>query len=146
MNVSTIIYLVGYSYVSLKSNGPPFCLLSTWVTTGVQEAFDQAREAELTTQAKLMASYLDIDSYHTQHCNAQSELIFLQKDYARPKLRQNGRLKLVAALSPSADTTTDLSSPPRPTLPPLLPEEVHRYKEYMNAESTNDRSDSNASW
>ncbi|KAG1869703.1 hypothetical protein C8R48DRAFT_771091 [Suillus tomentosus] len=148
---------------SVKFNGPPFCLLSTWITTGVQEAFDEARKVELTTQARLMASYLDIDGYHTHHRNAQSELIFLRAKLCRAQAEaeacalaienapasnysDSGGLTLISALSSNANTIAEFSSPPRPTLPPLLPEEVRRYKEYMNAESTDDRSDSNVSW
>jgi hypothetical protein len=81
MSVSLSILLASLT-VSLKSNGPPFRLLSTWVTIDAQAAFDEARKVELTTQARL-ASYLDINGYHTQHHNAQSELIFLRAKLCR---------------------------------------------------------------
>ncbi|KAG1907210.1 uncharacterized protein F5891DRAFT_1181504 [Suillus fuscotomentosus] len=218
LNSSTLSAVEQFTYTpleqqtlfSVKFNGPPFCLLSTWITTGVQETFDEARKVELTTQARLMASYLDIDGYHTHHHNAQSELIFLQAKLCRAQAEaeacalaienapasnysDSGGLTLLQSLqgletpsackplsslasasvrnfrssveadlglsarditvvivavrsSQSARDYRQFSSPPRPTLPPLLPEEVRCYKEYMNAESTDDRSDSNVLW
>ncbi|KAG1890188.1 hypothetical protein F4604DRAFT_1914731 [Suillus subluteus] len=131
---------------TVKFNDPPFRLLSTWVTTSVQEAFNEARKVELATQARLMASYLDIDGYHTHHRNAQLELIFLRAKLCRAQAEAEACALAIENAPASNYSDSELPSPPRPTLPPLLPEEVHLYKEYMNDESSDDCSASNASW
>ncbi|KAG0701243.1 hypothetical protein DFH29DRAFT_876057 [Suillus ampliporus] len=62
-----------------------FRLCSTWVTLCIQEAFDEAHKVELNTQAALMATYLDIERYHSHHHNAKSELLYLWAKMLRAK-------------------------------------------------------------
>ncbi|KAG2128746.1 hypothetical protein DEU56DRAFT_915419 [Suillus clintonianus] len=64
---------------------PSFRLCSTWVTLCVHEAFDEARKVELSTEAGLMATYLDIERYYSHHRNAKSELLYLRAKMLRAK-------------------------------------------------------------
>ncbi|KAG1879050.1 hypothetical protein F4604DRAFT_1923197 [Suillus subluteus] len=54
-----------------------FCLLSMWVPPGIQNALNEAHKAELSAQAVLMATYLDINGYNSHQCNTNSELLYL---------------------------------------------------------------------
>jgi hypothetical protein len=62
---------------SLKSVDPSFCLLSTWVPPSVQDTLNEAHKAELSAQAGLITTYLDIDSYNFHQRNTDSELLYL---------------------------------------------------------------------
>ncbi|KAG1787246.1 uncharacterized protein HD556DRAFT_1448889 [Suillus plorans] len=74
-----LVHLEQRTLVTINSDDPSFSLQSTWVTICLQEA----RKVELSTQAGLMATYLDVGGYHTHHRNAQSELIFLRAKMCR---------------------------------------------------------------
>jgi hypothetical protein len=79
VNVRTIIDILCLTVltVSFKSTDPSFCLSSTWVPPGVQDALNDTRKLELSAQAGLMAMYLDIDGYNSHQRNADSELLYL---------------------------------------------------------------------
>ncbi|KAG0707429.1 hypothetical protein DFH29DRAFT_871457 [Suillus ampliporus] len=77
--------LLPNDFTPSPSIGPSFRLMSTWVPTEVQEAFDQACKVELSTQVGLMTMYLDIEGYHSHQRNAKSELIFLRAKLCRTK-------------------------------------------------------------
>ncbi|KAG1852161.1 hypothetical protein F4604DRAFT_1933726 [Suillus subluteus] len=131
---------------SLKSNGPSFSLQSTWVTTCIQDAFDEARKVELSTQAGLMASYLDVGGCHTHHCNAQSELTFLRAKMCRAKAEAEVYTLALENSPISTYSDSDSSSSTRPTLPQHLSEEVRRYMECIDVESVNSCSDVDDLW
>ncbi|KAG1730153.1 uncharacterized protein EDB91DRAFT_1252806 [Suillus paluster] len=65
--------------------GPSIPLLSIWVTPDVQKAFDEARGAELTSQAGLIPVYLDINSDHIPQRNMLSEVHLLQVNTRRAR-------------------------------------------------------------
>jgi hypothetical protein len=75
-NVIVLLFLVVLT-VSLKFIDPSFCLSSTWVPPGVQDALNEARKAELSAQAGLMAMYLDLEGYNSHQRNTNSELVYL---------------------------------------------------------------------
>jgi len=62
----------------MKCIGSSFPLISTWVTTDIQEAFDEACQAELTSQAGLMARCPDIKGNRAYQRNIASELLILR--------------------------------------------------------------------
>ncbi|KAG1856446.1 hypothetical protein F4604DRAFT_1931876 [Suillus subluteus] len=132
--------------VTVNSNGPSFSLQSTWVTTCIQDAFDEAHKVELSTQVGLMASYLDVGGCHTHHRNAQSELTFLQSKMCRAKAEAEFYTLALENSPISTYSDSDSSSSTRPTLPQHLPEEVRCYMECIDVESVNSRSDVDDLW
>ncbi|KAG1851135.1 hypothetical protein F4604DRAFT_1934145 [Suillus subluteus] len=130
----------------VTSNGPSFSLQSTWVTACVQDAFDEARKVELSTQAGLMASYLDVGGCHTHHRNAQSELTFLRSKMCCAKAEAEVYTLALENSPISTYSDSDSSSSTRPTLPQHLPEEVRHYMECVDVESVNSRSDVDDLW
>ncbi|KAG1779656.1 hypothetical protein EV702DRAFT_1043575 [Suillus placidus] len=56
----------------------PLPMLSTWVGTGIQEAFYDAFHAEHTCQAGLMSHSLTVDGEHVYQRNIGLELLILQ--------------------------------------------------------------------
>ncbi|KIK44334.1 hypothetical protein CY34DRAFT_11105 [Suillus luteus UH-Slu-Lm8-n1] len=60
--------------VVVHSIGASFHLSSTWVPPGVQEALDKACHVELHSQAELVATYLDVEGYHSHQRNPELEL------------------------------------------------------------------------
>ncbi|KAG1886925.1 uncharacterized protein F5891DRAFT_988541 [Suillus fuscotomentosus] len=136
----------------LKSIDPSFCLLSTWVPPEVQDTLNEARKNELSAQAALMATYLDIDGYNSHQRNTDSELLYLRAKMHRAKAEvevyelaienapasnsPDGGVPVFSSHANAPATSSSL----RPNLPPLLPEDVCRYKEYINAESLGDGS------
>ncbi|KAG1875743.1 hypothetical protein F4604DRAFT_1680629 [Suillus subluteus] len=137
-----LVHLEERTLVTVNSNDPLFSLQSTWVTMCLQEAFQEARKVELSTQAGLMSTYLDVGGYHTHHCSAQLELIFLGA-----KMRHAQAEAAVYALAlenfpASTYSDSDSDSSPRPTLPQHLPEEVCCYMDYIDAKSIDSRADS----
>ncbi|KAG1804829.1 uncharacterized protein HD556DRAFT_1436997 [Suillus plorans] len=129
---------------------PSFRLSSTWVTLCVQEAFNEARKVELNTQAGLMVTYLDIERYHSHHCNVDSELLCLRAKMLRAKAEVELFELALENVCVSNYTDNVLSSnfhavaaSSRPTsFQTVLPEQVHIYKEHIPAGSINGRSDS----
>ncbi|KAG2124458.1 hypothetical protein DEU56DRAFT_759708 [Suillus clintonianus] len=111
---------------------PSFRLCSTWVTLCVHEAFDEARKVELSTEAGLMATYLDIERYYSHHRNAKSELLYLRAKMLRAK----------AEVEVFALAIENASSPHSTYFQSVLPEQVHICKERTFAGSINDRTDS----
>lgn len=126
--------------VIVNSIDPSFCLLSTWVPPGVQDALNEARKAELSAQAGLMATYLDIDGYNSHQRNTDLELLYLRAKMHRAKAEVEVYELAIenAPASNSPDSASSSASSSRLNLPPLLPEGVCRYKEYINAESLDD--------
>lgn len=126
-----------------------FHLCSTWGTLCVQEAFNEARKVE-NTQAGLMATYLDIECYHSHHHNADSELLCLWAKMLHAKAEVE--LFELALKNACASNYTDsvlssnfhaVAASSRPTLfQTVLPEQVHIYKEHIPAGSINGHSDS----
>ncbi|KAG2129751.1 hypothetical protein DEU56DRAFT_758036 [Suillus clintonianus] len=140
----SLLHLEKRTLVTVNSDDPSFSLQSTWVTICLQEAFQEARKVELSTQARLMSMYLDVEGYHTHHRNAHSELIFLR---AKMRRAQAEAAVYTLALENSPASTysdSDSDSSPRPVLPQHPPEEVHRYMECMDVESINSRTDSDS--
>lgn len=82
-----IVYtaLLGCAYCMLKPIDPSFCLSSTWVPFDVQDSLNKARKAESSTQAGLVATYLDIDGYNSHQRNTDSELLYLRAKMHRAK-------------------------------------------------------------
>ncbi|KAG1783339.1 hypothetical protein EV702DRAFT_1041027 [Suillus placidus] len=149
VNVRTIIDILCLAVltVSFKSTDPSFCLLSTWVPPDVQDALNDTRKSELSTQAGLMTMYLDIDGYNSHQCNIDSELLYLWARMHRAKA-EVALYKLAIENAPASnfpDNVSDAlaassSSSSRPNPTPHLPEDFSRYKEYINAESLDDGS------
>ncbi|KAG2029656.1 hypothetical protein BDR03DRAFT_987617 [Suillus americanus] len=130
---------------------PSFCLSSTWVPPGVQDALNEARKAELSAQAGLMVMYLDLEGYNSHQRNTNSELVYLRARMHHAKAEvEVYELAIENALAsnfpdndihaPAASSSSSSSSSSRPNIPPLLPEDVCRYKDYINAESMEDSS------
>ncbi|KAG1803635.1 uncharacterized protein HD556DRAFT_1437395 [Suillus plorans] len=134
------VHLEPRMLVTVNSDGPSFSLQSTWITTCLQEALQEARKIELSTQAGLIAAYLDVGGSHTCHRNAQSELIFLRAKMRRAQAE--AAVYTLALENSPVSTYSDSDSSPRPILPQHLPEEVRRYMECMDAESIDSRADS----
>ncbi|KAG0694139.1 hypothetical protein DFH29DRAFT_1006596 [Suillus ampliporus] len=127
--------------VIVNSIDPSFCLLSTWVPPGVQDTLNEARKAELSAQAGLMTTYLDIDGYNSHQRNTDSELLYLCMRMYRAKAEvEVYELAIENAPSYNLPDRASSPSPSRPNLSPLLPEDVCRYKEYINAKSLDDSS------
>ncbi|KAG2088017.1 uncharacterized protein F5147DRAFT_658824 [Suillus discolor] len=143
----TVMHLECRTLVIVNPIDPSFCLLSTWVPPGIQDALNEARKAELCAQAGLMAMYLDIDGYNSHQCNTSSELLYLQARMNQAKAEVEV-YELAIENAPASnfsdngiDTPAALSSSlPCPNPPPLLPEDVCHYKEYINAKSLDDSS------
>ncbi|KAG2739439.1 hypothetical protein P692DRAFT_20755618, partial [Suillus brevipes Sb2] len=74
----SVTHLECQTSVIVNSTDPSFCLSSTWVPPGVQDALNDTRKLELSAQAGLMAMYLDIDGYNSHQRNADSELLYLR--------------------------------------------------------------------
>ncbi|KAG2738483.1 hypothetical protein P692DRAFT_20882652 [Suillus brevipes Sb2] len=133
--------------VIVDSIDPSFCLSSTWVPPGVQDALIEARKAELSAQAGLMTTYLDIDGYNSHQRNANSELLYLRARMHRAKAEVEV-YELAIENAPtsnfpdSATASSASSSSSHLDFSPLLPEDVCRYKDYINAESLDDNSTS----
>lgn len=165
VDVSTIIHtpFLVVLIVLLKSIDPSFCLSSTWVPPGVQDALNEARKAELSAQAGLMTTYLDIDGYNSHQRNANSELLYLRARMHRAKAEvevyelaienapasnfpDSGGRNFFSSLLFSSDvdaiTASSSSSSSHLDFSSLLPEDVCRYKDYINAESLDDNSTS----
>ncbi|KAG1879490.1 hypothetical protein C8R48DRAFT_668320 [Suillus tomentosus] len=137
-----LVHLEQRTLVTVNYDDPSFSLQSTWVTMCLQEAFQEAHKVELSTQAGLMSTYLDLGGYHTHHRNAQSELFFLR---AKMRRAQAEAAVYTLALENSPASTysdSDIDSSQRPALPQHLPEEVRRYMECMDDESVDTRTNS----
>ncbi|KAG1894624.1 uncharacterized protein F5891DRAFT_984896 [Suillus fuscotomentosus] len=123
---------------------------TTWVTPCVQEAFNEAHKAELGTQAGLMATYLEIERYHSHHRNANLELLYLQAKMLRAKAEVDVFEQAIenACASNYTDSvfssnTHAIAASSRPTLfQTNLPKQVNIYKECIPAGSISDRTDS----
>ncbi|KAG2053008.1 hypothetical protein BDR06DRAFT_1009119 [Suillus hirtellus] len=127
--------------VIVNSIDPSFCLSSTWVPPDIQGALNEARKVELSVQAGLVAMYLDIDDYNSHQHNTNSELLYLQARMHRAKAEvEVYELAIENAHVSNSPDNASSSSSSRPNLSPLLPEDIHRYKEYINAESLDDSS------
>ncbi|KAG2339303.1 hypothetical protein BDR05DRAFT_951224 [Suillus weaverae] len=152
VNVSNVIVLLFLAVLNILSKfiDPSFCLSSTWVPPGVQDALNEARKAELSAQAGLMAMYLDLEGYNSHQRNTNSELVYLRARMHRAKAEvEVYELAIENALASNfpdndihapAASSSSSSSSSRPNIPPLLPEDVCRYKDYINAESMEDSS------
>ncbi|KAG2747419.1 hypothetical protein P692DRAFT_201806556 [Suillus brevipes Sb2] len=109
-----------------------FRLCTTWVALRAQEALNEARKVELNTQAELMATYLDIERYHSHHRNVKSELLYLRAKMLRAKAEVE-----VFTLA------IENASSPRPTFfQTVLRDQVQTCKERIPAGSINDRTES----
>ncbi|KAG1883727.1 hypothetical protein F4604DRAFT_1920231 [Suillus subluteus] len=143
VNVSIVINLpyLAVLTASLKSIDPSFCLLSTWVPPSIQDTLNEACKAELSAQAGLMTTYLDIDGYNSHQRNTDLELLYLHARMRRAKAEVEV-YELAIENAPASNFPDSASSPSssHPNLSPLLPEDVCRYKEYINAESLDDSS------
>ncbi|KAG1806965.1 hypothetical protein EV424DRAFT_1544059 [Suillus variegatus] len=71
--------------VIVHSIDSSFHLSSTWVPPGVQEAFDKACHLELRSQTGLVATYLDMEGYHSHQRNPELELYHLHVKMCRAK-------------------------------------------------------------
>ncbi|KAG1795686.1 uncharacterized protein HD556DRAFT_1442012 [Suillus plorans] len=127
--------------VTVNSDDPSFSLRSTWVTRCLQEAFQKARQVELSTQTGLMSSYLDVGGYHMHHRSTQSELIFLRATMRRAQAEAAVYTLALENSPASTYSDSDSDSSPRPTLPQHLPEEVRRYMDYIDTVSINSHTD-----
>ncbi|KAG2114429.1 hypothetical protein DEU56DRAFT_761839 [Suillus clintonianus] len=87
---------------------------------------------KLSTEAGLMATYLDIERYYSHHRNAKSELLYLRAKMLRAK----------AEVEVFALAIENASSPHSTYFQSVLPEQVHICKERTFAGSINDRTDS----
>ncbi|KAG1761719.1 hypothetical protein EDD22DRAFT_847604 [Suillus occidentalis] len=135
--------------VIVDSIDPSFCLSSTWVPPGVQDALNEARKAELSAQAGLMTTYLDLDGYNSHQRNANSELLYLRARMDRAKAEVEV-YELAIENAPASNfadgASSSSSSSSHLDFSPLLPEDVCRYKDYINAESLDDDSTSQYLW
>ncbi|KAG0693762.1 hypothetical protein DFH29DRAFT_881208 [Suillus ampliporus] len=106
----------------LKSIDPSFCLLNTWVPPGIQDTLNEACKAELSAQAGLMMMM--------HHAKAEVEVYELAIENVPASNFLDRDVDALVAASPSSC----------PNLSPLLPEDICRYKEYINAESLDNSS------
>ncbi|KAG2737319.1 hypothetical protein P692DRAFT_20762079 [Suillus brevipes Sb2] len=133
------------SSVIVNPIDPSFCLSSTWVPFDVQDSLNKARKAESSTQAGLVATYLDIDGYNSHQRNTDSELLYLRAKMHRAKAEVEVYELAIENVFASNSPDSASSSSSHPTLAPLLSEEIHRYKEYINIDSV-DGSSSEHLW
>ncbi|KAG1726035.1 hypothetical protein EDD22DRAFT_961516 [Suillus occidentalis] len=134
------------SSVIVNHIDPSFCLSSTWVPFDVQDSLNKARKAESSTQAGLVATYLDIDGYNSHQRNTDPELLYLRAKMHHAKAEvEVYELAIENAFASNSPDSASSSSSSHPTLAPLLSEEIHRYKEYINIDSV-DGSSSEHLW
>ncbi|KIK32969.1 hypothetical protein CY34DRAFT_110787, partial [Suillus luteus UH-Slu-Lm8-n1] len=105
-----------------RSIDPSFHLLSTWVPPGVQEALDKACHSELRSQAGLMATYVDMEGYHSHQRNPELELLHLHVKMCCAKAEVEV-YKLAIENAPASNSSdSNTSSSPSPTWQPPLEE------------------------
>jgi hypothetical protein len=105
---------------------------------------------ELNTQAELMATYLDIERYHSHHRNVKSELLYLRAKMLRAKAEVEVFTLAIENACASNHTESAFSSnvhtiiaSPRPTFfQTVLRDQVQTCKERIPAGSINDRTES----
>ncbi|KAG1772259.1 hypothetical protein EV702DRAFT_1048715 [Suillus placidus] len=126
--------------LSLKSIDLSFRLLSTWVPPGIQEALDQACHSELHSQVGLMATYLDMEGYHSHQRNPELELLHLHANMCRAKAEVEVYELAIENAPASNSSDSNTSSSPGPTLQPPL-EEMSYHQECIYARSVVNRWD-----
>ncbi|KAG0700315.1 hypothetical protein DFH29DRAFT_932420 [Suillus ampliporus] len=94
--------------------GPLFPLLSTWVTADVQQTFDEARRAELTSQVGLMLAYIDVKSSRIPQRNIQSELLLLREKMCRARAEVEFYTMAIKNARELDDSDSDRIPPPPP--------------------------------
>ncbi|KAG2746624.1 hypothetical protein P692DRAFT_20876026 [Suillus brevipes Sb2] len=108
--------------VIVHSIDSSFSLLSTWVPPGVQEAFDKACHSELRSQAGLMATYVDMEGYHSHQRNPELELLHLHAKMCRAKAEVEVYELAIENAPASNSSDSNASSSPSPSWQPPLEE------------------------